>query len=393
MIPSHRIPLAWKNLTHDRRRLAVAISGIGFAVVLMFMQTGFKNALFDSTVQILKDLNADLVLIAKARYALPANQTFPISRIYEAKECEGVAAAYPLYIERPRAVWKQPDGRGLPIRVLACEPSDPVLLIPEVAQHAEALKQQGAALIDEKNKSVYGPPGSRVPWNQWQGVTLASRSIQLVGAFRLGTDFANDGNVFMNPANFAKFFSSRTAPGRDPLEVVDLAVVQLQKGADPQEVKRLLTERLPGDVAVFTKAEMIERERNFWSRSTPIGYIFLVGTVIGFLVGMVICYQIINADIADHMPEFATLKAMGYRNRYFVGFVLMESVYLSLLSFLPGTLVSLGLYEALARSTGLLMILNVPRAASVLLLTLAMCVASGCLAMRKVLAADPAELF
>ena len=138
---------------------------------------------------------------------------------------------------------------------------------------------------------------------------------------------------------------------------------------------------------------MIERERNFWRHSTPIGYIFLVGTVIGFLVGMVICYQIINADIADHMPEFATLKAMGYRNRYFVGFVLMESVYLSLLSFVPGMLVSLGLYEALARSTGLLMILNVPRAASVLLLTLAMCIASGCLAMRKVLAADPAELF
>jgi putative ABC transport system permease protein len=393
MIPSHRIPLAWKNLTHDRRRLSVAISGIGFAVVLMFMQTGFKNALFDSTVQILQELNADLVLIAKARYALPANQTFAISRIYEAKECAGVRAAYPLYIERPRAVWKQPDGRGLPIRVLACDPSDPVLLLPEVAQHADALKQQGAVLIDEKNKSVYGPPGPRVPWNQWQGVTLASRSIQLVGAFRLGTDFANDGNLFMNLANFAKFFPSRAAPGRDPLEVVDLGVVQLEKGADPQEVKRLLMARLPDDVAVFTKTEMIERERNFWSRSTPIGYIFLVGTVIGFLVGMIICYQIINADIADHMPEFATLKAMGYRNRYFVGFVLMESVYLSLLSFLPGTLVSLGLYEALAHSTGLLMILNVPRAASVLLLTLAMCVASGCLAMRKVLAADPAELF
>jgi len=221
---------------------------------------------------------------------------------------------------------------------------------------------------------------------------LASRSVHLVGTFRLGTDFANDGNLFMNLANFAEFFPSR-APGRDPLEVVDLGVVQLEKGTDPQEVKRLLTARLPDDVAVFTKAEMIERERNFWSRSTPIGYIFLVGTVIGFLVGMIICYQIINADIADHMPEFATLKAMGYRNRYFVGFVLMESVYLSLLSFLPGTLVSLGLYEALARSTGLLMILNVPRAASVLLLTLAMCVASGCLAMRKVLAADPAELF
>ena len=146
MTLSHRVPLAWRNLTHDRRRLLVAVSGIGFAVVLMFMQTGFKNALFDSTVKILDDLNADLVLIAKTRYALPANQTFNISRIYQARACEGVRAAYPLYIERPRAVWKQPDGRAYPIRVLACDPTDPVLLIPEVSLHADALRQPGAEL-------------------------------------------------------------------------------------------------------------------------------------------------------------------------------------------------------------------------------------------------------
>lgn len=388
----HRIPLAWLNLLHDRRRLLVAVSGIGFAVVLMFMQTGFKNALFDSTVQILHELNADLVIISKARYALPANQTFNISRLYQSRACDGVRAAYPLYIERPRAVWKQPDGRGLPIRVFACEPSDPVLLMPEIAEHAEALKQRGAVLIDERNKSVYGLPGARTPWTEWSDVTLAGQAIRLVGCFRLGTDFANDGNLFMNSANFAKFFASR-APGGDALDVVDLGVVQLEKGVDPEQIKERLAALLPSDVAVYTKAEMIARERNFWSKSTPVGYIFLLGTVIGFLVGVIICYQIIHSDIADHMPEFATLKAMGYRNRYFIVFVLMESVYLSLLSFLPGMLVSYAMYTALAHYTGLLMILNVQRAATVLLLTLAMCIASGCLAMRKVLAADPAELF
>lgn len=388
----HRIPLAWKNLTYDWRRLSVAVAGIGFAVVLMFMQTGFKNALFDSTVQILHELDADLVLVAKGRYALPANQTFPLGRLYQARACGGVRAAYPMYIERARAVWKQPGGRGYPIRVLANDPADPVLLLPEVSRYAEALKQQGTALIDEKNKSVYDPPGSREPWPQWRDVTLAGKAVRLVGSFRLGTDFANDGNLFMSAANFAKFFPSR-APRGDPLEVVDLGIVQLCQGADPQAVKRELVDRLPDDVVVLTKSEMIARERGFWSKSTPVGYIFLLGTVIGFLVGVIICYQIIHADVADHLSEFATLKAMGYRNRYFVGFVLMESVYLSLLSFVPGTLVSFMLYEALARSTGLLMILNFPRAASVLLLTLAMCIASGCLAMRKVVAADPAELF
>src|SRR3989304_5191862 len=112
----HRVPLAWRNLTCDRRRLLVAVAGIGFAVVLMFMQTGFKNALFDSTVPNLHALDADIVLIAKGRYALPANQSFPLSRIYQARACDGVRAAYPMYIERTRAVWKQPHGRRYPSR-------------------------------------------------------------------------------------------------------------------------------------------------------------------------------------------------------------------------------------------------------------------------------------
>jgi putative ABC transport system permease protein len=388
----HRVPLAWQNLTYDRRRLTVAVCGIGFAVVLMFMQTGFKNALFDSTVQILQDLDADIVLVAKGRYALPASHTFPISRIYQTRSCEGVRAAYPLYIERTRASWKQPDCRAYPIRVIAYDPADPVLLMPEIAQYAEALKQPGAVLIDRKNKSLYAPAGLQTPWNEWRDVTLAGKAIHLVGEFQLGTDFANDGNLLMSVENFAWFFPSR-AMGTDPLEVVDLGVVRLQAGADPYVVKQLLASELPDDVVVLTKAEMVARERNFWSRSTPVGYIFLLGAVIGFLVGVIICYQIIQSDVADHMPEFATLKAMGYRNRYFIGFVLLESVYLSLLSFVPGALVSYALYEALAHSTGLLMILNVPRAAFVLLLTLAMCIASGMMAMRKVVAADPASLF
>jgi putative ABC transport system permease protein len=110
-------------------------------------------------------------------------------------------------------------------------------------------------------------------------------------------------------------------------------------------------------------------------------------------VGVVVCYQVISSDIGDHIPEFATLKAMGYRNRYFIGFVLQEALFLSILSFIPGLLISLGLYAILARATALLMFLNFERAFVVFILTAGMCLASGCMAMRKVLAADPADLF
>src|SRR5438093_7168346 len=94
-----RTPLAWNNLTHDLRRLVVAVSGVAFAVILIFMELGFLNALLESTVQVLRRLNGDIVLISKAQYALIAAERFDIHRLYDAREIPGVAAASPVYIE------------------------------------------------------------------------------------------------------------------------------------------------------------------------------------------------------------------------------------------------------------------------------------------------------
>src|SRR5438128_1206668 len=112
---SRHTDLAWKNLTHDRRRLAVAVGGITFAVLLMFMQTGFQHALLDSTVQLIQDLNADIVLVSKAEFALPAQQRFPQRRIYQARVCPDVEAVYPVYIENFFSVLKLPGRKGYPI--------------------------------------------------------------------------------------------------------------------------------------------------------------------------------------------------------------------------------------------------------------------------------------
>ena len=132
-----------------------------------------------------------------------------------------------------------------------------------------------------------------------------------------------------------------------------------------------------------------------WSGNcpTPIGYIFWLGTLMGFIVGAVICYQILYTDIDDHMPEFATLKAMGYPNRYFLSVVLIEALLLSLFGFLPGWAASQLLCELVADWTGLLVTVHLSVAATVLGLSMVMCLLSGCLTMSRVMAADPAELF
>jgi putative ABC transport system permease protein len=177
------------------------------------------------------------------------------------------------------------------------------------------------------------------------------------------------------------------------LSVVDLGLVQMARGQDPRDAQRWLSQNLPDDVQVLTKSEFITREKQFWRTNTPIGYIFTVGAVMGFVIGVVICYQIIYSDIADHLSEFATLKAIGYQNRYFVGLVFCASIYLSLLGFIPGALVSWALYQLIAWKTGLLMIFGWKVSLMVLGSTVLMCLCSGLLALRKLVAADPASLF
>ena len=113
----------------------------------------------------------------------------------------------------------------------------------------------------------------------------------------------------------------------------------------------------------------------------------------GLVVGAIICYQIQFTDISEHMPEFATLKAMGYGTSYFWSIILCQSFYLACLGFLPGLLVSYGLYSMLAESSGLVMSMTWERILLVWGLTLVMCLVSGALAIRKLFGTDPASLF
>jgi putative ABC transport system permease protein len=375
-------------LTYDLRRLALAVAGVGFAVLLMCMELSFREALFDSTLALIRKLDAQLIITSSAKYTIIVREPFARRRLFQALGCEGVGAADGLEIETQLSLLKNLDtGEDQPIRVLAFDPDDHVLNIEAVERRIDQLRLPDTALFDRKSKSSYGvvPPYD-------EPLELAGRRIKVVGDFELGTDFANDGNMIVSDLNYHRLFPERDA-GEDGMAEVDIGVVKTKAGADVLATRERLRRQLPDDVTIFTKQEFEDQERRFWQTATPIGYIFWLGTMMGFVVGIVICYQILYADIADHMAEFATLKAMGYGNAYFIGLVLQEAVILSLLGFVPGVAFSELLCQCVAGMTGLLARVSQPTLLLVLALSLGMCIASGCLAMRKLMSADPAELF
>jgi putative ABC transport system permease protein len=383
-----RTPLAWFNLTYKRQRLLTALAGVSFAVVLMFIFRGFENALYDSQLQFLNTFNADIVMVNRIKTNMFIPEKFARRRLYQANAFEGIDAAYPLYTTT--ANWRNPDTRRIrPLRVIAFNLNDPALLIPEIFDHRSALRMPWTAMVDRKSRSEVG---TIVPGTVTE---VAEREVRLVGNFTLGTDFTSgNGNVVMSDQNFVRFFSA-LGPDEDErdLNTVDIGLLKVTPGADVAALVQNLTKQLPIDVLLFSKEDFVKRELNYWKENTNIGFVFSLLTVMSFLVGVIIVYQILYTDVAEHWAEYATLKAMGYSNFFLLRVVVQQSILMGLLGFVPGFFISFGLYRLTADATGLLMQMNTSRAIGTLVATLIMCLISGSIAVRKVQSTDPAEVF
>ncbi len=387
-----RTPLAWLNTTSSLPKLLLASSGIGFAVVLMFMQIGFLNGLFDSTVQILRLLDADLVIMSPARYTVPSEQRFNFGLLQRARTASNVASVQPLYIDRSMSEIRVIGNVSRSIRSIGVPLEGNVFLDPALNAKCRTLTEVDFALVDRKSKEKYGFEKYDLQKLRAQEAELSGRKVELREWVQIGTDFVYDGSLIVSDRGVEHFFPFRNGT-KPPLAAVDLGLVKLSDRADKVKVQEELQSVLGDAIRVYDRETLIRREIGFWATNTPIGIIFTIGTVMGLFVGVIICYQILFTDIHDHLAEFATLKAMGYGPYYFLRFVMLQSFYLSVFGFLPGWLVSWLLYLWLAELTGLVMMLSVYRVLLVFCLTFIMCTISGALAVRKLWAADPATLF
>lgn len=381
-----KIPLAWLQLRREKMRLLVALAGISFADILMFMQLGFRDALFDSAVTLHKNLQGDIFLISTQSTALIAMKSFSSRRLYETLGFAGVESVSPLYLDL--ALWKNPQTRGTrSILVVGFNPTESLLNLPEVKSNLDTIKMPDVVLFDDASRPEYGPISQLFKQGEDITTEVKGRRVRVGGLFTLGASFGADGNIVTSDLNFLRIFSTRDKG------LIDVGVIKLKPSADPQAVLKKVKQELPEDVRVLSKEEFIDFERNYWQSSTAIGFIFALGTGMGFIVGTVIVYQILYTDVSDHLPEYATLKAMGYDNRYLLMVVFQEALILSVLGYLPGCFLAFGLYSLTRGATNLPMAMTLARAVMILILTIIMCGISGAIAVRKLQAADPADIF
>lgn len=379
-------PLGWRQLAHEKKKLAAALAGIAFAVTLMLMQLGFKDALYASATLLHRSFDGELVLASTLYEALLSTEGVSERRLHQALMDESVERGAAL--RWSLAGWKNPwTRRRRSILVIALDPETQALNLPGLSTHEAALQMPATLLFDQGSRNEYGPVAATLSSGGTVKAELQRQDFDVAGLTKLGSSFVSDGNVIVSTRNFRRLF-----PNPDP-ERMDAGVLKLKPGHDVQAAQARLKAVMPPDVQVLTKEEFIQMETDYWARATPIGFVFLLGTAVGFIVGAVTVYQILYTDVSDHLPEYATLKAMGWSNARLSRIVIDQAVILSVLGYLPGFGAALLIYHAAVKSTGVPMNMTWGRALTVLGLALLMSVASALLALRKVRQADPAEVF
>ncbi|RUR85871.1 ABC transporter permease DevC [Chlorogloeopsis fritschii PCC 9212] len=378
-------PLGWAQLRHQKLRLIVALAGIAFADILIFMQLGFKALLLDGSTLVHKNLRGDLVLVSQRTKSLLEGQAFSRRHLYQAAAVEGVASASPLYFSFGGWVnpWKKEVNN---IAVIAFDPAQPVFNLPDINQQLNQIKLQNVVLFDSKSQPDLGPIAES--FTQGQNITteISGRRVKVGGIFTLGSSIFTRGHVVTSDWNYLRLF------GADSIDKIHVGVLTLKPGADTQNVIKNIQIRLPSDIKAITRQEFIDQEQAYWA-ADPAGVIFNFGTIMGFIVGVVIVYQILYSDVNNHLSEYATLKAMGYTDMSLLVVVFQEAIILALLGFIPGFACSIGMYGLLGNLTRIPILMRLDVALQVFTITVVMCLVSAGVAMRRLQSADPADVF
>ncbi|MGB3300493.1 MAG: ABC transporter permease DevC [Phormidesmis sp.] len=397
-----RKPLGWAQLTHRKVRLLVAIMGVAFSNILIFTQLGLKDMLFDGVTLVPDHLQGDLFLVSAYAPNIDLG-TFPRIYLYQADAVQGVESASPLYIEFSN--WVNPEDLARSenssesddtsesfqlfsnsVKILAFNPQQPVLAIPEIDRQKDLLSAPSAVLYDRLGQEKLGPVVEQFQSAGSVNTLMNNQRVYVAGLFSLGSTLFDNGHVVMSDWSYTQWY------GAESLDRVSVGCLGLAAGEDLEGVRSRLISALPNSIKVLTQTELAAAEQAFRA-SLPNGKVLNFGAAMGFVVGIVIVYQVLYTDVSEHLPEYATLKAMGYADRTLLGVVLQEAIILAVLGFVPGYFASFGVYQLLVLITRVPLVMKTAVAVQVFVLTLVMCVVSGAIATNKLRAADPADVF
>lgn len=381
-----RLPIGWLQLTHSRGRFIAAVAGVAFANLLVFMQLGIMGALNTSTVAPYAMLTADIILSSEDGNTLTDDGHIPRARMFQALGVPGVQDATPLFIGN--LPFTLDNGSSVSLLSFGMDVAKSEFTTNGISTAMDRLSIENTALLDEDTRGLPQSVIEDLRVGKKFSFETGGNMLTAIGTMQVGGGFLADGMMMMSDQTFLRMFPARNSGAPNHI------LIQTQDGLSVDTVVSRLQTTLPaGNLRVQSMVGSAANDLAYMSTERPTGIIFGFGVFMGILVGLVIVYQVLSTDVADHLHEYATFKAMGYGQPFFLGIVFEEAIILAVFGFIPGFIVSMGLYAALVSVTDLPVAMTASRAVLVFFGTLAACSLSGAIATRRLANADPADLF
>jgi DevC protein len=371
--------LAWRILTDEKGRTALAFAGVLIAILLVFIELGFFVAVPQGGMLVYDHMRFDL-LLASSDYQFQAQPwQFPHARLADAASVAGVTKVTPIYFAG--GSWQDPSGGDvLDVFLIGCDPNAHPFRDGDIERQQDMLAQSDTMLVDDQTRPIFGPPTAG------RKIDIDGRRMTIGGVYRLGTGFLGIGVALMDEANFFRVTHRRDDP-------VNLGLITLAPGADIATVEAALRQKLPDDVQLFNHKELTRHEDAYWTTRTSVGLIFGSGLVVSLIVGLMVLYQTLATQITRHLPEFATLKAIGYGDASLAAVVVIEAGIIVIAAFIPAAIGAMAVYALIRSQTLLPLALSPGSMATVLLGVLIMAAGSAFLSLGNLRRADPAEIF
>lgn len=380
-----RLPIGWLQLSHNRTRFAAALAGVAFANVLVFVQLGIMLSMATATLKPYGFFQADIMISAPDANSMTEGGNVARQWMFQAMADPSVVAGTGLFVAN--VSWQR-AGKTLGLTTYGVDPTQPTFLAPEVEARAGSLQLPNSGILDRFSRGLPRDVAASIRPQSPLSFEASGTKLTLYDTFAGGGGFGGDGFMMVSDQTFLTLFPARSSGAPDHI------LLKVAAEADPEVVAARVRDLVSSkSLRVRSYADAAQEDLSYQQTKRPTGIIFGFGVIIGVLVGLVIVYQVLSTDVADHLSEYATFKAMGYGQGFFLSIVFEEALILGVLGFIPGFVVANLLLTGMARATTLPLEMTTDMAVMVFIGTVIACSLSGVIATRRLVAADPADLF
>jgi putative ABC transport system permease protein len=380
-----RLPIGWLQLTHSRTRFAAALAGVAFANVLVFVQLGIMNSMAYATLRPYDFFQADIMISAGDANAMAEGGNVARQWLLQAMADPDVTDGMGLF--QANVAWDRGE-KDISLSTFGVDPLKTGFLNPKIAGDLALLQVQDAAILDRLARGLTKDEAAAIRPQTPLAFEALGRTVVAYTTFAGGGGFGGDGYMLVSDQTFLSLFPARSSAAPDHI------LLTLRRGADVETVVTRLKSLISDpSLRIRTFAQAGAEDLNYQQTKRPTGIIFGFGVLIGVLVGLVIVYQVLSTDVADHLREYATFKAMGYGPGFFLGVVFEEALVLGVMGFIPGLTVGTAILTLMGKITTLPLGMTPSMAVSVFVGTVVFSALSGAIATRRLAAADPADLF